>query len=497
MAAGPPEDALVGTRAHPAISTQIPADGSLAILGSTSRDRPVIDPFPRISGADQSILPALPSRPRPGPTTPGLAAQPRAALGAANTAGQSAPAAAAAPSAQSVVAQAGGGSVAGGGIRPMTAAPVSATSAVFSPESSGGPAPSSTPHPNLILSGGGTTTQGTDSNGNPNGVFTYADPVPVGTVVYIMAGSATGYPISTYTWSGDSGIAGYGVGAPDTSVQSVAVNTNVVKNQGSFQFVVVNPNSSYTVNLSVTYANNMGSSTASLMFNTNAPSTANLNVVQRGTQTAYNDGTNFGVQLSPGVLISASTATDATSTGTFMIMQVANTSYRAYTDGAGTHFRQNNIDYSGNNPPGQNLDGPLIDSGGVAYPHILYTVGNAPAPEGPTSWTGNMPNASGQSPTLSDSPRFAGNVAFSSITATDTFSDYLMYKPSVRSRSANWIALSEMDWNWSNTGSFQGGAFSAPSSLQATPTPKTPSGQAAFPGWVNTSANFLSSAFRT
>lgn len=80
------------------------------------------------------------------------------------------------------------------------------------------------------------------------------------------------------------------------------------------------------------------------------------------------------------------------------------------------------------------------------------------------------------------------------LSASDSFSLYLMYKAPVP--PANWVAISEMDWQWSETALSTNGVWSAMSSPQPNPVgPTTPSGAPAFPTWVNLGSQFDSLTF--
>lgn len=64
---------------------------------------------------------------------------------------------------------------------------------------------------------------------------------------------------------------------------------------------------------------------------------------------------------------------------------------------------------------------------------------------------------------------------------------YHKHKPNVQGGA--WIAFEEIDWQWSMTAT---PPWNQPATEQPKPTGAfEPSGAAAFPGWVNTSANFV------
>ena len=73
------------------------------------------------------------------------------------------------------------------------------------------------------------------------------------------------------------------------------------------------------------------------------------------------------------------------------------------------------------------------------------------------------------------------------MTITDKFSTYLMYQPGTGS---SWIALSEIDWSWSETVTNNGGIWAGPTKQLTPGAAQQPAGGKEFPNWVNTAQNY-------
>ncbi|HEV3312941.1 MAG TPA: hypothetical protein VG815_20720 [Chloroflexota bacterium] len=122
---------------------------------------------------------------------------------------------------------------------------------------------------------------------------------------------------------------------------------------------------------------------------------------------------------------------------------------------------QNNIDLSGQtNPPDptRNFNGPLVDNGAdgnVRVPIEYMGIQNDSIHLGVNSF---VPVPPWNFPYMEDYPSFQVPDDFSAktITETDSFSTYLMYKADMQ--GSVWIALSEIDWSWTATATNNGTA---------------------------------------
>jgi hypothetical protein len=178
-----------------------------------------------------------------------------------------------------------------------------------------------------------------------------------------------------------------------------------------------------------------------------------------------------------------------------MFMQILNSTTKQYANFNGqTYYKKNNIDWSGGTDPTRNFNGPLLDPGvnnavGFGFEYAGNTVSSLPLDAG-----SSVPVPPWAAPSTSDTPSFQVPDDFSpkTVTATDSFSMYLMYQSNVQ--SSVWIALSELDWSWTETATNNGTAtnpqWTGSQSQQPGATTKKPSGAAAFPTWVNLTPNF-------
>ncbi len=334
------------------------------------------------------------------------------------------------------------------------------------------------------LNSGNISIYEPDPNQLPGDYETF-DPVPIGVVVALSVTNASP-AITSYSWSGGT-YAGYvGGQANQPPPVSQAAPTTPGAGASTYNFIVgPQPGQFYTITCDVTYQGG-GSGHVQLTFTSTAP-TGSLSVKQRGTQTYTVNNGIVTVQLNPGITLSVTAATGANTDGQFMIMQICTGTLRWYTNANGQSFYKANA-YVMN---GVNYNGPLLDRGetlGDQFTYVdnnIYSLSlgpNASAPTPPQTWTFNDP------------PAFPREATVRFLSATEEFSTSLMYKSNLR--PSVWIALSEIDWSWSEQAS---PPFAQPDpnpTQQPQPQgPKTPSGAAAFPTWVNTTDNLAFSAW--
>jgi hypothetical protein len=382
------------------------------------------------------------------------------------------------------------------GVRPMTVAPPSGAGAHPSRLNKSGPSPDSQggnggPPPNLppILDFSG----GNAIEVEP-GIYNVSNPVPVGKVAFIMSASPSnqpGYSITSYSWGGGTSYSSYVSGSASAPAPlNQVLGENVAANQANYQFIIDATPQTYSITLDVTYQN-LASGAATLTFESDAP-TGSLSVSKVGSQTwttAYKAGF-VTVILGPGINIQATASTDQYTGGQFMFMQNVESIYCQFTDPApgGTWFIQNNINWN-NADPEFNFDGPLTDDGSTLGYGDTYQ--GSKQSSWPIAGGSSVPVGSETPPTMGDSPYFSAELNALSLTATMSFTTYLMYQSSMA--NSVWIALSDIGWSWSETVASTGGVWPAPSPTQQ-PEPQgpfTPSGGAAFPEWVNTAGNFV------
>jgi hypothetical protein len=174
-----------------------------------------------------------------------------------------------------------------------------------------------------------------------------------------------------------------------------------------------------------------------------------------------------------------------------MFMQVIDSTYHGFTTDTGEKkYVKNDNDLRSTG--GQNFNGALLDDGKEETFGYPFTY------DGTSGWLGwilasndAMPTPPKTPPEMEDHPGFAVPNTYESLTATESFSTYLMYQPQ-SGAAAVWIALAEIDWSWSKTATNgpDGWTATAPTA-QPNPTSLSPIGATAFPTWVNTASEFL------
>jgi hypothetical protein len=382
------------------------------------------------------------------------------------------------------------------GIRPMTMTPPSAvgsrlstgrTLRKVSPDMGSGGGYSGPPN---LISG----TFGIEPiAGDPPWSFGADNPVPIGAEVYLTA-TSPGPTITSWNWSGGTyGSYLTGIGSAGSQPPpSQSAPTAPVGTFQSYGFIVSEPNTSYTVTVSVTYVGG-GVGGAALTFSTVAP-TWTLSVQQVGTQSATVIAPIISVQLSPPIQINATTTVGPNTNGQFMFMQIINSANAEYADDHGVPWhRDNGVDFP-------DYDGPLIDDGNPSALGYPYRYQGSP----PNNYSWHLPDANGNNmiptgnwsnPYMSDLPAFAPDLPDGGepqvVSDSGSFSTYLMYMPEIQ--GSIWIGLAMVNWSWSETATPNGG----PTTQQPAPT-VTPalSGLAAFPTWVNTGSSYLTQPFQ-
>ena len=313
----------------------------------------------------------------------------------------------------------------------------------------------------------------------------------------------------TYAWRGGTNYSFYtslpaGAGTP----LSMSLEQNVVTNQGTYKFIVDSMPRQYTISLHVTYQNG-ATGDATLTFTSDAP-TGSLGVAAKGIVTTITTSTNATVTVgnlktgSPAPMIVNFTAsTDQYTSGQFMIMQIINHVYCQYTDNTGQSW------YETNDSRFPGFDGPLHDANALAY-FVFYGPPpnkwvwplnqNPPNPGILTYYSLSVtqstpvPGPHYLAPYMVDSPLLSVPINYGSVTLSDDFSDYLMYKSD--SGNSVWIAVSQLGWSFSATATNAAGMWMGPTNQPVTVSgPTKPSGAAAFPPWVNTAQAFIDLGF--
>ncbi len=346
--------------------------------------------------------------------------------------------------------------------------------------------------PTLMFPGVGLTLQ-SQPGVNPASYTADAE-VPIGWIANIQSSGLGGeYTPISYKWKNGTTYSGYtSAAANQPAPPSVSLAQNVATNASNYQFIVDSNPRQYTITLDVTYQNN-ATGEATLTFTSDAPTgsifTPSSPYPGLGTQTYTVADGDVTVQLNPGITIAANISTDANTAGHFMFMQVCTSTLRKFTNGNNQTFYKSNT-YMTN---GQNFNGPLIDDGGASLGVPCKYAGNTQ-----TSLTvgasSSVPTPPYLWPMMTDPPAFQRSVAnLQSLSANDSFSTYLMYISNLP--NSVWIAVSELDWSWSETASQPFPQPDPKPTQQPQPTTKTPSGAAAFPGWVNKVVNLMDSGW--
>jgi hypothetical protein len=341
-----------------------------------------------------------------------------------------------------------------------------------------------------------------DANGNViPGQFTFGKPIPIGTIMTLeVMDPAPGYNIGKADWyGGNTNYNGYASGdatSPVNGGQSLGQGVNTT-NTTSITYILDSTQSTFTEFCSVDYDNG-AHGLLQVTYTTDAPC-GTLTASQVGTQTAGNvqgQAGQFAVALAPPIQIQASASTDQFTAGDFMFLSILNKVYQAKIDALGqSSYRKN--DYV-NNRTNANFNGSLQDSetGQLGYGFYYRT---APGPlqnvqmfsSFALAANGSMPAAGTGTPEMQDQPSFQDFNTNQMMTVTESFSTYLMYRPT----GGVWIALDELDWNWTETATNATGVLTGPTSAQPAPTETMPSGANVFPTWVNTTTNFNGEPF--
>lgn len=480
---GPTGNGPSGSASQPPPSGPATAEFSGALVTLSTPSVPSVTPISTLTAASQqpTVVP-----PRAGAAPPSLV---NVASGAA--------APSTSPVASTGTLPPGTAAEEGAEIRPMTLAPlppstptseVSSFSTLVDSGGGGGVPPDMPP---VVDFSGGNTVQEVDANNDPiPGKYNVPTPVPIGTVTFItVSDPAPGYNIQTIAWSGGTTYSGYfSAPATQTPFGGQELEQNVATTTSNYIFIVDSMAKTYTINVNVTYTN--GAKGSSTLTFTSVRPTGNLTVSQVGTQTVsgtVNPG-QVTVLLNPGIKIQATASTGPNTAGDFMLMQVIDTVEKKLTTDQGQNrFVRNDI-VVGN----EAFNGPLIDNG--ASNTIGYDV-TSQASGGPLNWSlgpnSSMPVAPAAPPEMIDNPQFGVPSSYLMVAENESFSTYLMYKPSGPPAGV-WIALSQVDWSWSKSASrpVGGNWTTTPDSQQPNPTNTTPGGAAAFPTWVNTATNF-------
>lgn len=379
-----------------------------------------------------------------------------------------------------------------GAIRPLSLAPASDPSPSKNPSNhqisslyeSGGYPPADHP-PELLATGGNaaaTSVQG--SGGAIPGKYKLTHDVPIGSKIDIWTGNQ--YTITSHNWSGGSVYSNYFDTSPySTCPTEVKLEKNVISTSSFYSFIIPSTPSHFEISVHVSYSDG-SSGDSTLEFDSVRP-TGNLKDTP-GTQTYDTTSTQAFVYLDPGLYIQATATTTAYTAGYFMFMQILNKEYHYSIDNNGnSYYNQNNI------PPGvgePNFNGPLHDGSETAYRYtlnngnILYDRFYLPdSSSTPATTLGFLPR-------MHDSPKESVDINWKEVSLKDEFSTYLMYYPSF---GGVWIALCKLDWTFDATAKSPGGGtgWTGPNVVQPDAHVSTPTGDDAFPTWVNTTPNWL------
>jgi hypothetical protein len=310
-----------------------------------------------------------------------------------------------------------------------------------------------------------------------SGQYQAISPIPIGAMAALIS-SSPGPAITSYTWSGGTYTGYVGGFATNAAPPSQASPTTPLATGQSYGFIVSQPNQAYSVELTVTYQGG-GMGTATVTFNSVAPM-GKLAVDTAGTQTWSVTGALATVNLSPPIVISATATVGQYTAGQFMFLQIVDSTIRSYISNTGQSW------YTANTPAFPGFGGPLIDSDSTIGYSYVYNSKVGFSWSLPTNGNNSLP---GSAPFMTDGPGASTDIDYSQVGAMDAFSTYLMYEPNIQ--GSVWIALSEVDWSWSDTATNAGGTWTGSTVPQPTPAgPSQPTGIAAFPPWVNTTSAF-------
>ncbi|WP_169973291.1 hypothetical protein [Tautonia rosea] len=293
--------------------------------------------------------------------------------------------------------------------------------------------------------------------------------VPVGSVVYFWVESPDplNWQIATIDWSGGTPYASYlSADASQAPPASMSVSTHANTTGQSYYFIVDSNPRTYTVSVSVTYVQALGTSVqVQASFDSIKPS-ASLSVYDQGTVKIepsypppnggaaliqYDNWDNHGpgsthFPANAGMRIQATTTTYEFG-GSFMFLQTIQPQ-RSLT----VNFGGGNQDYVWSDGVG----GTALDS----YPNtqISYITDSTSATPiaaqwDMVAWAGPKQNRMGDTPWTGHSnadavvsmqvgivpPGVPTNLIF------ETFQTYLMYRP----QDGVWVALAQLDWKWS------------------------------------------------
>ena len=274
-------------------------------------------------------------------------------------------------------------------------------------------------------------------------------------------------------WSGGTNYSGYPLGNPAQSPPTTTqVQTNVSTTNPYYSFIADATPRTYSITVWVQYTN--GAQGDSTMTFTSVRPTASLSsnggivIAGGGPNLAGQFVAFLGIYNPNGFAVTATTGPDPQSlSGQFMIVQLINYNM-VYTD-------PNNVAHTLSSAGSFQVDD-------VFPPDPASPLGQ-PTQNNATSWV-SVVGVQSQN-TYTDTPHFEPLLTSASASLNDSFQTYLMYMPAP---GGVWIALQEIDWNFSvsatNPNPGFNGAWNVGTLKQTQVTgPTTPSGGKEFPSW--------------
>ena len=371
----------------------------------------------------------------------------------------------------------------------------------------------------MLVSGGGI---------GAGGGGTIAGTVPIGTFFTCIVTAPAGLTLTSDTWSGLGNVGSYISGAGNTppppnmlGIPVPFLNPTPVNSQdpqtstASTHFLVVAPNTAYTVSVTVTYQGVTGQWTSAVSFTSGqVPTCTYFNQVRNvppPTPTISPDAQKllFVNANQDGMGIEAQTSVNFP--GQYMFMQLVKPVLMQYIDSTNTTYQ---IANTANNPT--NL--PALDTGGLGANNntlgmAVQNVSNG-APIANNQWTQDNMNPQDvveydtvplsvpspqQQPAAPTTATQASVGGLNGIGGSENFTTYLMYEPPA-TISGNWVAIGQVTWGWggtanvNNLGNFQG-AVLQPSTVPVQVTaPLT--GSAATPLWNATTFNIITAGWQ-
>lgn len=350
-----------------------------------------------------------------------------------------------------------------------------------------------------------SVTSGTVGVSGMAGNFNIGTNIPIGATFKcnVVAPEGSGLHLNTVTWAGLGNLGSYLTGSSDNAPPQSMKPSAPVLNKAGTQFVVVQPNTQYTIKATVTYTNAPGQWTSSVTFTSGKMPTYQYlgqvrkldgqevpdpqpNVSAAGVYIQYTNGS----PNKDGMCIEAQT--DPSVPGNYMLMQtsamllqfkgVDKNIYQLANPAGGPQAFDNGAFGGTTNTLGQQV-APVSNAGNFAS--TFWTEPPGPNQIGDDFYSVDSAPLAVQNATdkpTAPSPPDQESVGGLNGGTQEMFTTYLMYKPPAP-YTGTWVAIGKVTWGFGGTANVQNGTFVQtilkPNTTPAVATPLS----AATPTW--------------